>query len=168
LDGLLGYLCYKCDSKFIRRDDYNRWSKENYNLIESNDLSDKKRIDFLNSKDIDWEKAKKCPECNTIFIKYKIDNNVNFKIEHCNCCGGIWFDSNKWEILKENGAHYNLNNIFTDYWQNKLRETDKKEYFNNLYIKRFGKDDYKILTDFKNWIDSKENKRDIINFLIKK
>jgi len=58
--------------------------------------------------------AKICPDCGRILIKYRVDNSLDFYVEHCGNCNGIWFDKNEWDNIKLN----NLHDRYTTFLQN--------------------------------------------------
>ena len=49
----------------------------------------------------DVQGAKICPECGRILLKYKVGHGLDFFVDHCSGCGGIWLDKNEWNALKE-------------------------------------------------------------------
>ena len=125
--------------------------------------------EFYNNepKDKDFNKAKICPECKHILIKYKVDIEKKFYIEHCGTCSGVWFDLNKWELIIKYNLHINLYDIFTEHSQRRMREVETKKYFDKKYNLKFGRIEYEKLKDIKKWIDNNENKSEILGFLLK-
>src|SRR4051812_19270040 len=43
--------------------------------------------------------AKLCPECGRFLIRHKVGHGVDFCIDRCTACGGIWLDANEWQTL---------------------------------------------------------------------
>ncbi|MEN8906105.1 MAG: zf-TFIIB domain-containing protein [Clostridiales bacterium] len=181
IDDLVSAICSNCDGKWINQSHFYRWKNnltisklgKNNSYTESKGIKEvetKKKIKnfkIIGKDEFDLSRAKICPECEHILIKYRVSNYFDFHIETCGTCSGIWLDTNKWEIVYENNLHIELYNIFTDYWQKNIRDNQKSIYFDNLYNNRFGYTDFEKITNFKNWIDNKKNKREIIDFLIK-
>jgi Zn-finger nucleic acid-binding protein len=193
LNELVSNVCLSCKSKWIKQKDYYIW-KDNLNLVEFKNIEENLDSSEFNSieesvfdaehvwknsneniiyyeingkEKYDLNKAKICPECEHILIKYKVSKNLNFYIECCGTCGGVWLDTNKWDIIYENDLYLKIYDIFTHFWQKKIRDEHKSEYFDKMYKNKFGRLDYEKLKDFKNWIEKKDNKKECIDFLIK-
>ena len=99
----------------MRYEDYWKWYSQNTEeKVKWHEI--KNHLDVLDSTN-----AKICPDCGRILIKYKVDNRLDFYLDQCGGCNGIWFDKNEWENLK-------LNNLQSgsSFWPwQKLRETNK-------------------------------------------
>jgi hypothetical protein len=44
----------------------------------------------------DRGRVKLCPECGRILINYGVVRDLNFTLEQCGHCHGVWFDKNEW------------------------------------------------------------------------
>lgn len=40
--------------------------------------------------------GKLCPECTRILLPSKVGHGLDFRIDRCGNCGGMWFDANEW------------------------------------------------------------------------
>lgn len=70
-----------------------------------------------------------CPDCGRIVRRFKIWPNLEFYLDRCGGCNGIWFDQHEWEVFNEHWSVKNLNMFFTDEWQQKLK---KKRWHHDL------------------------------------
>ena len=58
-------------------------------------------------------RAKLCPECGRLLIRYKVGQELPFALDRCGGCGGVWFDADEWELLKARNLHHHMHCIFS-------------------------------------------------------
>ena len=109
-----------------------------------------------------------CPECRFRMVKYMVGRGLNFTIDHCEGCKGIWLDGNEWEALKKRNLHDDLNLMFTGFWQKEAQREARKRKMEHIYINRFGEDDYTEIKRIRYWLESKTNREELLAFLIDK
>ena len=90
---------------------------------------------------------------------------LDFTVDHCEGCKGIWLDRNEWEALKKRHLHDDLNSIFTSFWQTGAQREIRKKKLEEIYISRFGTEDYAEIKRIRWWLDTKTNKEELIAFL---
>ncbi len=93
--------------------------------------------DHVYLPEYDSKKANLCPDCGRILIKYKVQPQIAFFVDHCGTCNGVWLDKCEWEELARANLHNNLNEFFTKTWQEKLKREMSKQRLEENYIKRF-------------------------------
>jgi Zn-finger nucleic acid-binding protein len=113
----------------------------------------------------DTMKAKLCPDCGRILIKYKVGHGIDFFLDHCNGCNGIWLDKNEWEVLKSRNLHDELHRIFTTSWQKEILEEQIKEKLEKFYAKKFGEKDYEELKRIRQWIEQHSQRSSLLAYL---
>jgi Zn-finger nucleic acid-binding protein len=159
-NNLASFSCTICEGDWIRYEDYERWNKstdERTNPISQ--VEDYAPI-------FDSKQANLCPDCGRILIKYKIDKDLNFSVDHCGTCNGVWLDKNEWENLITHNLHHLMYSFFTKPWQNELRDEISKERFEKQYNTRFGHEDYEKLKAFREWLYSNRSKDSMLAYLI--
>lgn len=159
--GLSSQQCPACQGNWLLLEDYLSW-KTNHNdeLLPQHDES-------LNVEEIiDTTKALICPISGSLMTKFKISHQSEHRLDISSRCGGIWLDKGEWELLKKFGLALQLNQIFTDSWQNKLRSATTKEALTRLYHERFGEQDYEKLVEIRQWIEHHPKRKLIESFLI--
>jgi Zn-finger nucleic acid-binding protein len=109
-----------------------------------------------------------CPECRFRMVKYLVGRGLAFTIDHCHGCKGIWLDGNEWEALRKRNLHDDLNLMFTSFWQKEAQREARKKKLEQIYIGRFGDDDYTEIKRVRYWLDTKTNREELIAFLIDK
>jgi Zn-finger nucleic acid-binding protein len=151
--------CNTCGGNWLRFGDYLEWfSHHDIATDEADPATSHLQVN-------DSTNPKVCPDCGKILSVYKIANNLNFRLDHCVSCNGIWFDRNEWESLKENHLHDKINKFFTDSWQKNLREEEIKEHFVSFYKSKFGDEDFEKIKGVKEWLEHNENRSMLLAFL---
>ena len=150
--------CTECGGKWLSSASYWSWLE-----TLDREFPEKENPDFL-CEIHDSSEAKVCPDCGRILIKYKVGRGIEFNLDHCNSCNGVWFDRNEWEILENANLHDEIHKIFTTSWQNEILLEEKKRYFDRMYQQKFG-NDYLKINEFKTWLDAHEMKNSILAFL---
>lgn len=160
-ENLKVYKCVSCAGYWIRHEDYWKWHT-NSKPEEKQDLA----ITDINLPVSDCKQAKICPDCGRILIKYKVDNRLDFYLDHCGSCSGVWFDKNEWESLKLNDLNNHVYSFFTKPWQKKLRDEAARDSLKDKYIKKFGRWEYERLKEMREWIYKSECKNEMLAYLI--
>jgi Zn-finger nucleic acid-binding protein len=109
-----------------------------------------------------------CPECRFRMVKYLAGRGMGFTIDHCHGCKGIWLDGNEWEVLRKRNLHDDLNTMFTSFWQNEAQRAERKKKMEEIYIDRFGADDYAEIKRIRYWLETKTNRDELVAYLIDK
>jgi len=98
-------------------------------------------------------------------VKFLVGRGLDFTVDHCEGCKGIWLDRNEWEALKKRNLHDDLNSIFTSFWQTGAQREIRKKKLEEIYISRFGAEDYAEIKRVRWWLDTKTNKEELLAFL---
>ena len=114
----------------------------------------------------DTVNPKICPECNRILMSSRVGHGLEFSLDRCAYCGGLWFDKNEWEALKQAGLHLDAHTIFTKVWQQEIKLEKIREDYERVYAQRFGRDDYAEIKRIRNWIQNHPEKEDFMRYLI--
>jgi len=101
-------------------------------------------------------------------VKYLVGHGFSFTIDHCEGCKGVWFDRNEWEVLKERNLHDDLNSMFTSFWQDAAQKEARKKRLEQIYISRFGADDYAEIERIRTWLATHPKKQDLLAYLTDK
>lgn len=153
--------CHNCGGQWLSFKDYQRWLKNRGTDAPHNELLD---VEFESE---DSKQAKICPECGRIMLKFKIGHGIDFKIDRCNTCNGVWFDKNEWNSLKSRNLHDEIYSIFSTEWQKQVLKEEKATHFEKSYRQKFGQD-YSKIKEFKEWLERHKMKSTILAFLIDK
>ena len=158
-EGLNAYAATDGSGHWISHGDYMAWIQAKGEILpEKTDCE----------VDLDFEdtgKARICPECGRILIKYHVGHGLSFQVDHCPGCGGVWLEKNEWEALERKNLHDEIHRIFSAHWQKGILEENLKSRFTDIYTKRFGPEGYDKARDFRAWLDRQENRAEIIAYL---
>lgn len=151
---LKSYQCKLCTGNWVELEDYICWDSAKASSLKSE------------IKEIPQEvkEAKLCCKCNRIMLKFKVSPIVEFSLDRCMTCGGIWFDCLEWESVKSEGLIDKLNLIFTSAWQENIRKEKSIETIELLYKQKFGVAYGKIHT-IKSWLNDYEHREDFFAYL---
>lgn len=158
--GLSSQHCPTCGGNWIQGGEYWKWvevhgSEHAERLIEKEDLT-------LAEPGLPID----CPECRFRMVKFLVGRGLNFTLDHCEGCKGIWLDRNEWEALKKRNLHDDLNLMFTSFWQTEANRTARKQRMEGIYTGRFGAEDYAEIKRIRWWLDTKTNREELLAYLI--
>jgi Zn-finger nucleic acid-binding protein len=158
-DGLNASVCNDCGGHWISHTNYAAWLDTH-----SETLPEKPFLEVeFDVKDV--QDAKLCPDCGRILLKYRVGHGLDFFIDHCPGCGGVWLDSNEWQALQEKNLHDEIHRIFSTTWQRQIRGEQMHEKLDQVYSARFGPDTYERLKEMRTWIQEHPHPRAMLAFL---
>lgn len=97
-------------------------------------------------------KIKTCPECSHFLIRYRVGHGLNFSIDRCSACGGLWFDANEWDILKARNLHDDVPYIFSAAWQLRAAREEELKRRDARMLRQLGEEDFAEVERMKNWL----------------
>ncbi len=114
---------------------------------------------------VDNRKALLCPDCGRILRRFKIWPDVEFHLDRCGGCNGIWFDRNEWQVLRLKNLHDKVHVFFTAEWQETLRKEEMRRQFVKMYKEKFGSEDYLKIRNIRNWLEEHPKGRQLLAYL---
>ena len=152
--------CPQCGGQWVQAFQYWKWLHAlGTNLPEKPAQPDEKQ------PTTDSTKAKLCPECGHFLTRNKVGHGIEFHIDRCTTCGGIWFDKNEWDILKSRNLHDDIHFIFSEAWQHNVAQQENKETHEKRIQMILGDNDYAKVHEFKQWADTHAMRSTIMAFL---
>lgn len=115
--------------------------------------------------DADSAAGKRCPEDGAFLIRHRVGHGLDFHLDRCGHCGGIWFDREEWEAVARAGLAKDLNFIFTSAWQAEVRRQHAEAKRETRLRDRLGDDAYDKLRDVRAWIDAHPRGPEMLAFL---
>lgn len=156
---LTSFRCPDCGGNWIRGAEYWKWLEEHGpNLPERNDQDSGLSL-AEPGRHVD------CPECRFRMVKYLVGHGFNFTLDQCGGCKGIWLDRNEWEALKERNLHDDVHAMFTAFWQAEALKERRRKHLEEIYITRFGADDYLEITKIRAWLSTRTNRQELLAYL---
>ena len=159
-DNLPASQCSQCHGNWIAANTYMVWLR-----AKGADLPEKATgVPFSPI----WEARdlKICPDCKHMLRRFKIFPDVDYYLDRCNNCNGIWFDAHEWDALAERNLHDNLHEFFTRPWQDHLHAAETRTNMESIYLLKFGVQDYEKIKEIREWLDTHEQKHMLLAFLL--
>jgi Zn-finger nucleic acid-binding protein len=157
--GLPAASCEGCGGHWLSRQHYMTWLERHGDTLPEKPFSD---IEF----DVnDVNDAKLCPDCTRVLLKFKVGHGLNFSVDHCPGCGGIWLDTNEWHALQDKNLHDEIHKMFSTAWQARVRGEHMAASLELVYANRFGSEAYAKACEIRRWLDDTPQKQAILSFL---
>jgi Zn-finger nucleic acid-binding protein len=150
--------CVQCGGQWIGALDYREWIERHGSEVTPQPYEEV-RLDAR-----DTHRAIFCPECHHMLTKYHVGHGIDFLIDHCGQCNGIWLDGREWEALRARRLHDEIQSIFTTRWQSEARREEYQRLVRRRYQARFG-DDLDELLRIRRWIDAHPKRTELLAFL---
>jgi Zn-finger nucleic acid-binding protein len=151
--------CEACGGYWVSSNNYASWLEKHGPSLPEKPFSE------VTFEVKEAQEAKICPECRRILLKYKVGHGLDFYVDHCSGCGGVWLDKNEWRALKARNLHDEIHRIFSTSWQRQIKHEEMKEKLEALYVGRFGKADYEKAGEVREWIQKHPHKDALVAFL---
>jgi hypothetical protein len=58
--------------------------------------------------------------------------------------------------------------MFTSFWQTEAQRLERKKKMEQIYVGRFGEDDYAEIKRIRYWLDAKVNREELLAYLMDK
>ncbi len=159
-ENLKAAACPECGGHWISHANYAAWLERHGETLPEKEFSE---ITF----DVDdVAEAKICPDCGKILLKYKVGHGLDFFVDHCSGCGGIWLDRNEWAALQEKNLHDELHKVFSTSWQSQVRGEQMQSRLDQAYANRFGSDDYERAKEVRQWLQDHPQKQALTAFIL--
>ena len=159
-NALPAFQCSGCQGTWIAANSYMVWLRS-----KAGDLPEKASNQPFNPV---WEvhDFKVCPDCKHMLRRFKIFPDIDFYLDRCNNCNGIWFDAHEWNALAERNLHDNLHEFFTRPWQDHLHTAVTRARMEGIYLLKLGAQDLEKIKEVRAWLDGHERKNMLIAFLL--
>ena len=150
--------CNNCQGHWLSAKNYWDWLEQN------GDRLPEKEPEGSSLTSADTQKAKLCPQCQHIMLRYKVGHGLDFAVDQCGHCNGVWLAANEWDLLKQRNLHDEIHLIFSAAWQVQLRKEDAKAVLTDIYEEHFG-NEYERIKQIKSWLNSHPEKTRILDYL---
>jgi Zn-finger nucleic acid-binding protein len=157
--GLKTVCCGECGGMWLSHKNYAAWLATHGPTLPETPFSE---VEFEVE---DVTDAKLCPDCGRILLKYKVGHGLDFFVDHCSGCGGVWLDKNEWQALRGRNLHDEIHRIFSTSWQSRVRGDRMREKLEQVYIKRLGEETYQKARSVREWLQSHPQKDALLGFI---
>jgi Zn-finger nucleic acid-binding protein len=157
--GLPGHHCPDCGGLWLSLGAYQDW------LQAKGEILPEKPPSGNAPQPVSDKRVKLCPNCDHLMLKYRVGRGMDFALDHCGHCGGVWFDRHEWEALKDRNLHDEVYKIFTAPWQREIRLEEARRNFQARYSAKFGEQDYARVRQIKRWLNDHPERQALLAYL---
>ncbi|MEM9914665.1 MAG: zf-TFIIB domain-containing protein [Planctomycetota bacterium] len=143
--------CPESGGQWISSAAYWKWRETLAEPIPNLDLGRPEGQDLARE---DSAAGKRCPVDGAFLIRHRVGHGLDFYLDRCGMCGGVWLDAGEWEALQARGLHDDLHLIFSSAWQAEVRRQQRSEADERLLLKRLGEADLNKTKAIRRWIES--------------
>ncbi|MBU0492829.1 MAG: zf-TFIIB domain-containing protein [Chloroflexi bacterium] len=156
--GLPAYKCKECEGIWVSAAQYWKWLETRSDVPEIADAEVQLPVEQEGP-------ARLCPETGHFLRRYKVWPDIEFYLDRCGNCTGVWFDAGEWEALRSRDLHDQVHLFFSDVWQRQLREDQTRLRMTNLYREKFGEEDYARIQEIRAWLEGHAQGRALLAYL---
>jgi Zn-finger nucleic acid-binding protein len=160
-NNLPAYQCTACGEVWLSSEKYYHWLRDQPETPEIKGVPEPMPV-------AESEHARISPESNGILRRYKVWPNQDFYIDRDERTQSIWLDKGEWEYLVARNLHDDIHLFFMPQWQEKLRDEESRQRFEEIYRKRYGDADYERIKEIREWIYAHPQSNTLLAFLLDK
>jgi Zn-finger nucleic acid-binding protein len=157
---LVSMACHACGGHWIQSFQYWKWLDAHGKNLPEKPMGEATALEVR-----DGEHARVCPECSKILIRCKVGRGIEFYLDRCTNCGGIWFDKNEWQVPKSRNLHDDAHFVFSKSWQDRLIQDERVVRQEIWFLEEFGTEKYEELKQFRAWLQIQAHRSAVIAFL---
>ncbi|KAA3661307.1 MAG: hypothetical protein DWQ04_16860 [Chloroflexi bacterium] len=163
---LPAYNCSNCHGIWISANEYLSWAAPKF-VLSISEINIERDFDVPYPLS-DNNQALLCPDCGRILRRFQVWPNIEFHLDRCSTCNGIWFDRYEWQTLQTQDLHRKINVFFTETWQEKLRSEEMRERFEKMYLEIFGQENYQKIKEVRTWLTDNQSGNRLLAYLTDK
>lgn len=105
-----------------------------------------------------------CPKCRRFMSKFRLSADARNQIDLCVHCDEAWLDRGEWQLLDRLALAGKLPQVFTQPWQNRVRNAEAERRSEQRWKERLGAD-YERAQITREWLRSHPEARTLLAFL---
>jgi len=121
--------------------------------------------DGVDAPATDSRAGKRCPEDGYFLIRHRVGNGLDFHVDRCGHCGGMWLDRGEWEALLRHGLAEKLHLVFSSAWQAAVRHQRDRDTERALLVQRLGDAEYQKLVAFADHLVASPHRHAMVAYL---
>ncbi len=151
--------CSNCNGIWVSSNQYLAWVR-----LQEKPLPEKPADETI-APQLHTDTLKLCPESGRIMKRFKVFPSVDFYLDRCGHCNGIWFDSHEWDALVSMNMQDKVNQFFTAPWQDKLHKKESRANMDRIFRDKLGEEDYQRIREVRAWMEDNPRRAMLIAFL---
>jgi Zn-finger nucleic acid-binding protein len=157
---LPSHACGKCGGAWIGGQQYTQW------LTRQTSTDSATSARGISTPGHDSLAAKLCPECGRFLVRYHVGHGIEFCIDRCTTCGGIWLDADEWQALRAQKLHDVLHLVFSAAWQAEIHRRNETQRHDQMLKQKLGAADVAEIHRVKQWLDSHPHRTELYAYLM--
>jgi Zn-finger nucleic acid-binding protein len=157
-EGLPARICPACSGVLLSLADYRAWRQ----ALPPAASGTPARLAAVGE---DAGRARTCPACAGPMARYRVLPASSFRLDRCNHCQLVWFDSGEWSALVEAGLIDRLDSILADGWQRRIQADEARLRRESVLRQRLGDEVVDELQRIQSWLHSRPNGRELLALL---
>lgn len=165
--GLSGYHCEHCLGHWVRFGDYLGWRDR-----QQGDVPEVTRTPTPDSVPVvsaappaPGSIPRRCPDCDYLLTRFRVGHGVEFALDRCGNCNGVWLDQGEWDTLRARGLHDNVHEVFSTAWQMKVRTEAQRELTEAQFARQLGPSDFAKAKEFGTWLATHPRPSEMLAYL---
>jgi Zn-finger nucleic acid-binding protein len=159
-EGLRAQQCETCGGVWLGAIDYQNWlHQERPRATVTTPYADAPEAPDIQS-------AKICPDDGHLMSRYKVGRGIDFTLDRCATCNGVWFDPQQWEVVRHHELHRDVHSMFTEHWQRGIRADAQRAHVERLYTEKLGAETYAEIQRIKQWLAEHPQQAMLMAFLM--
>ena len=167
-ENLITHACATCGGHYIKSERYFSWLKQHGENLPEKPPGEQASLPVPDSRP-----GKLCPECGAFLIRHKVGHGIDFHLDRCGRCGGIWLDKNEWQVLKGRNLHDDVHFVFSEAWQTQVKQEERSKQYRDVVVgvldgklaQHCSQADIARLKEFKDWIDDHPCRKELYAYL---
>ncbi len=156
--------CQECEGHWIPASEYREWLSQRKTTA-AEDQTEDQAEQLVPVSPADTKTAKICPDCQHILLRCRVGHGLNFGLDRCTHCGGMWLARNEWAALKSHHLHGSAHVISSAVWQRKIQEQERSIRTEHRLERLLGDLDYAEIKRIKAWVDTHPKREHLMGFL---
>lgn len=132
--------CPDCKGTWIPAEQYESWQAKQAPIDTSAEALLPKILEVEFKQPPQDTRAALCPDCSRYLSRAKVSLKNPFYVERCMACGGIWCDRGEWDVLEALGLHTSIEKLFSNTWQERVKELTYSHRERQATIDKLGDD----------------------------
>lgn len=162
-DGPSALACERCGGSWIQSFNYWRWREGH-----GTGAALGRPAEECSNSPREHSGPLRCPECRGVLLPYRVGHGLEFSVDRCGHCGGMWLDPYEWESLRGSSLHEHLHLIFSQVWQAHV-QLEARNHAEEANLKSLlGERDLTEIRRVKAWLDGHPHRETLYALLIRR
>lgn len=157
--GLPSMTCASCHGHWLLLDDHEKWASSQSDVIHASPM-------VMADMPVDAEKrVRQCPQCARLMTRLRVGASVNFRVDGCVTCHGLWLDAGEWDAIDFLGLSRRIGHIMSDEWQKGVQDEEAQSRREAQLRLRYGDACMDELVRIRQWLQGQPDRDTLLTLL---